>query len=90
MRQVFCDKYQQQLPGLDEPPYPGEQGLYIYEHISAQAWQAWLGQLTMIINEHRLNPLDAKTKTFLDEEMKRFFANESKPPSGFTETDTSS
>lgn len=85
MRNVFCDKYQQELPGLEEPPYPGSQGQYIFDHISAQAWSEWLAQLTMIMNEHRLNPLDPNTKAFIDEEMKRFFANESKPPQGYTE-----
>ena len=36
-RKVFCKKLQKELPGLDEPPWPGELGKKIYENISVQA-----------------------------------------------------
>ena len=29
-RTVFCTKYQQELPGLDAPPYPGPTGSSLY------------------------------------------------------------
>ena len=88
MRTVFCKKYQQDLKGLDAAPYPGEEGQFIYDNISEEAWNAWLGQLTMIINEHRLNPLDPNTKTFIHKEMMLFFDNKSTPPEGYTNTET--
>ena len=40
-RKVFCTKFQRELPGLDAPPWPGELGQRIFEHISAQAWKLW-------------------------------------------------
>ena len=40
-RKVFCKKLQKELPGLDEPPWPGELGQKVYENISAQAWKLW-------------------------------------------------
>ena len=84
-RTVNCIKYQQTMPGLESPPYPGEKGQWIFEHVSAKAWEAWLGHQTMLINEYRLNPLEASSKRFLQEEREKFFANASEKPSGFTE-----
>ena len=40
-RSVFCKKYQQELEGLDAPPYPGPKGQDVFENVSAQAWQEW-------------------------------------------------
>ena len=39
---------------------------------------------TMLINENRLNPLDASTRTFLAGEMEKyFFGSGSAPPPGY-------
>jgi len=83
-RQVFCQKLQQELEGLDFPPYPGPLGERIFAHISKAAWQDWLAHQTMLINEYRLNMLDAKAREFLKLEMERFlFEGGSEKPSGF-------
>jgi Fe-S cluster biosynthesis and repair protein YggX len=38
----------------------------------------------MLINENRLNPLDAKTRTFIAAEMEKyFFGGGSEKPAGF-------
>ena len=37
------------------------------------AWQQWLQHQTMLINEYRLNPLDPKSRTFIEEQMQKFF-----------------
>ena len=52
-RTIHCVKLGTEAEGLDAPPFPGEQGLEIFEHISKGAWQAWLSQQTMLINENR-------------------------------------
>ena len=84
-RTVFCRKYQQELPGLDAPPYPGSKGLEIFEQVSRQAWQEWLKQQTMLINENRLSPLDPKHRAFLQAEMEKFlFGAGSDKPEGYT------
>ena len=49
-RKVMCKKLQKELPGLDEPPWPGELGQRIYENISAQAWKLWEDRMKMILN----------------------------------------
>jgi len=75
-RTVFCRKYQQELPGLAQPPYPGARGQDIYDNISRQAWDEWLAHQTMLINERRLSLMDRSTKVFLNEEMDKFFTNQ--------------
>jgi Fe-S cluster biosynthesis and repair protein YggX len=75
-RSVFCRKYQQELEGLDKPPYPGPVGQKIYETISKQAWQAWTDHQTMLINEKHLNMMDPASRKFLQEQMEKFFAGE--------------
>ena len=40
-RTVFCAKLQQDLPGLEETPWPGELGKRIHASVSAQAWKMW-------------------------------------------------
>ncbi len=82
---IFCQKLQQQLPQLDNAPYPGQLGEKILQHISAQAWQMWLGHQTMLINEYRLNLLEPKARKFLLEEMNKFlFTGGAQTPEGFT------
>ena len=33
-RTVMCRKYQEELPGLERPPYPGAKGQDIFDHVS--------------------------------------------------------
>ena len=75
-RSVFCRKYQQELEGLEKPPYPGPLGQKIYETISKQAWQEWTDHQTMLINEKHLNMMDPASRKFLQEQMEKFFAGE--------------
>jgi len=81
---VHCVKLQLEADGLDFPPYPGELGVKIYESVSKEAWQMWLGQQTMLINENRLSLADPKSQQFLKEELEKFFFGEgSAPPADF-------
>jgi len=75
-RIVHCRKYQQELPGLARPPYPGTKGLDIFEHISQKAWDEWQAQQTMLINERRLSMMNAGDRKFLAQQMDKFFAGE--------------
>ena len=72
-RQVNCVKLGKEAEGLDVPPYPGDLGKRIFENVSKEAWQMWLGHQTMLINEYRITPLDPKSRKFLEEEMEKFF-----------------
>lgn len=75
-RTVMCRKYQEELPGLERPPYPGAKGQDIFEHISQKAWADWQKHQTMLINEKRLNMMNAEDRKFLQTEMNKFFAGE--------------
>lgn len=76
-RIVFCEKLRCETEGLDRPPWPGELGQRIYEHIGKQAWQEWLDYQTMLINENRLSPRDPDARRLLATEMRRFLFGES-------------
>lgn len=83
-RTVYCIKLKREAEGLAVPPYPGELGKRLYEHVSKEAWQQWLKHQTMLINENRLSPIDPKARQFLEKEMEKFFFGEgSKPPEGY-------
>ncbi len=75
-RNVFCKKYQQEMEGLEAPPYPGPKGQEIFDSISKQAWQDWLAHQTMLINEKHLSLVDAQARKYLQQEMEKFFAGE--------------
>ena len=75
-RTVTCIKLNREAEGLVAPPYPGELGVRIYENVSKEAWQMWLSHQTMLINEYRLTPFEAKARAFLEEEMEKFFFGE--------------
>ncbi|MEX0740057.1 MAG: oxidative damage protection protein [Pseudohongiella sp.] len=76
-RTVFCKKYQKELPGLAVPPFPGAKGQQLFDQISAQAWQDWQKQQVMLINEKQLSMASADDRRYLQEQMDRYFANES-------------
>jgi len=74
-RTVHCRKYQKELPGLVAPPLPGPKGQDIFDNISEQAWKEWLNHQTMLINEKQLNLMDMTARTYLGEQMTKFFSN---------------
>jgi len=87
MKTIFCQKLKQELPALNVQPYPGTLGEKITHEISAQAWDMWLAHQTLLINEYRLNLLDATARQFLKAEMDKFlFGDGSETPDGFTPT----
>ena len=75
-RTVMCRKYQREMEGLSQPPFPGARGQMIFDSVSKQAWQEWLAHQTMLVNEKRLNLMDRTTRAFLEEEMEKFFSNQ--------------
>ena len=86
MSTIFCKKYNQELEAIPFQPLPGELGKRIHAEISNKAWQAWLSQQTILINEYRLNLMDPKAKEFLQQEMHKFlFENKEEKPEQFNE-----
>ena len=74
-RLVFCKKYQQELPGLENPPYPGPKGKEIYDCVSKRAWKEWLDHQTMLINEGQINLIDKSSRKWLNSQMELFLTN---------------
>jgi len=83
-RTVNCVMLKREAEGLDRVPYPGDLGKRIFDNVSKEAWQRWLGHQTMLINEYRLSPIEPKARKFLEDEMEKFFFGEgSVAPEGF-------
>lgn len=75
-RMVRCVKFGKDLPGLEEPPWPGALGQRIYENVSAQAWTLWEGRMRMILNEYRLMPWQKEAQDLMARAMEEFFFGE--------------
>jgi Fe-S cluster biosynthesis and repair protein YggX len=69
---IHCIKLNQDLPALDSAPLPGELGEKILRNVSAQAWDLWVGQQTMLINENRLSVIDPDARQLLEKAMIEF------------------
>lgn len=83
-RTIFCVKLQKEAPGLPKPPLPGELGEQIFSSVSKEAWQLWMHQQTLLINEHRLNLMEPKARSFLQDELRKFlFENSTEKPAGY-------
>lgn len=84
-RLVQCVKLGRELPGLEKPPFPGSLGQRIFEQVSAEAWDLWREQQTIMINHYALNPADPDDRKLLREQMEEFFFGEgAQMPEGWT------
>lgn len=82
---VNCTKLGKEAEALDRAPLPGEMGQRILNNVSKEAWQLWMQQQTMLINENRLSLIDPTAQAFLKTEMEKFlFEGSNEMPEGFT------
>lgn len=72
-RMVHCVYLKMDAEGLAYPPYPGELGKRIYDHISKEAFEMWKRHQTMLVNENRLSLADARARQYLARQMEQFF-----------------
>ena len=83
-RMVHCAKLGKEAEGLERQPYPGDLGKRIFDNVSKEAWQMWLRQQTMLINEYRLSVINPQHREVLEKEMVKFlFSDESSTPEGY-------
>lgn len=73
LRTVHCIKLEQDLPGLDRPPVPGELGKKIFENVSKQAFKMFLDHFKMIVNEYRLDLSSPATDKIFEDQMREYF-----------------
>ena len=71
-RTVFCEYLKQDAEGLDFQLYPGELGKRIFNSISKQAWGELIKKHTVLVNEKKLNMMNAEHRKLLEEEMVNF------------------
>ena len=85
---IFCKKLQKNLPALTVPPMPGPKGKELMETVSQEAWEAWKSHQTTLINEKHLDLSQADARSWLLEQMEKFFNNEEvEQASGFKALD---
>jgi Fe-S cluster biosynthesis and repair protein YggX len=70
---VNCVLLKREAEGLERLTYPGDLGQRIFDNVSQEAWQNWVKQQTILMNEYRLSPINPKDRKFLEEEMDKFF-----------------
>ena len=68
-RTVFCQNLNKEAEGLRFQMYPGEVGKRIFDNISQEAWSNWQKKQTMIINEKKMNMMNADDRAFLEKAM---------------------
>lgn len=71
-RTVFCAYLKQEAEGLDFQLYPGDVGKRIFDNISKPAWAEWIKKQTMLVNEKKLNMMNAEHRKLLEAEMVSF------------------
>ena len=85
---IFCKKLQKDLPAMTVPPMPGPKGIELMETVSQDAWEQWKSHQTTLINEKHLDLSQADNRSWLLEQMEKFFNNEEvEQASGFKALD---
>jgi Fe-S cluster biosynthesis and repair protein YggX len=70
---ITCIKLGSDQEAMDFPPFPGALGERIFQNVSKKAWQAWLEQQKMLVNENRLNLADPEARKYLKEQTENYF-----------------
>ena len=84
---VFCIKYKKDLPRMDRAPFPGPNGVDLFNNVSKKAWQEWLSFQTMLINEKQLSLADSASRKYLNEQLQSFLDNKiTDQPEGYQPT----
>jgi Fe-S cluster biosynthesis and repair protein YggX len=78
-RTVYCEHLKKDADGLDFQLYPGEIGKRIFDNISKEAFTGWQKKQTMLINENKLNMMNATDRKFLEEKMVAFLFEGEEP-----------
>ncbi len=95
---VKCVKLGRELPGLDPNTSEGDAALSmveavgdtelrdrVYKNVSLEAWKHWMGHLTMVINEYRLDPASPEADPIIRDQLLGFFfaEGEAAVPAGY-------
>jgi metal-sulfur cluster biosynthetic enzyme/Fe-S cluster biosynthesis and repair protein YggX len=91
MSTINCLRCGQQGSSIEEsPPYPGEIGKRIAEHICQACWNAWKKFSVNVINDYKLRPFLPQDRAVVEKHMKQYLNLELQPlgtqPAGITLT----
>ena len=78
-RIVFCQNLQKEAEGLGFQLYPGEIGKRIFDNICKEAWGHWQKKQTMLINEKKMNMMNADDRAFLEAAMVAYLFDGKEP-----------
>jgi Fe-S cluster biosynthesis and repair protein YggX len=67
-------------PALSRPPLPGPAGAEIRGQVCADCWAEWTQMEVMVINELRLNFMDAGSQEILDQHLRKFLGLDGAEP----------
>jgi Fe-S cluster biosynthesis and repair protein YggX len=68
---IHCRRCDDEVPGLEKPPFKNELGEQIVSQICNSCWKEWLQHQTVLINHYGLDPRDAKARAFLYEQIEQ-------------------
>jgi len=69
---ILCKRCKENKPQMAEAPLPNELGNKTYQQNCQTCWNDWVSQQLMLMNEHRLDPMNDDHSKFLDIEMIKF------------------
>lgn len=69
---IKCTRCGRVSPKMPEPPFGGEQGIFIHNSVCGPCFREWVGQGTKVINELRLNLTEKPAQDVYDQHMKEF------------------
>jgi len=69
-RIVHCVKLDEDLPGLDRAPFPTELGTYLFENLSAQAWDMWMQESVRYINTYSVDLSSREGTDFMMKQLR--------------------
>ncbi|BBI01425.1 oxidative damage protection protein [Buchnera aphidicola (Nipponaphis monzeni)] len=74
-KKIFCTFLKKYANKQSFQIYPGKIGKRIYNEISQKAWDKWMIQQTMIINEKKLNMTNINDQKEIKKNMINFLFN---------------
>lgn len=77
-KKIFCVFLKCFEQKQDFQSYPGKLGKKIYNSISKKAWMQWIEQQTILINEKKLNLMNADNYEYLEKKMINFLFKNNK------------
>jgi len=78
---IQCLRCKREAPALTSSPYPGELGEELMEKTCAGCWAEWQRVEIMVINELRLDFMDAKSQEILIQHLREFLCLDPEEPS---------